>query len=526
MAFLRKMFVLGLTFLTVGMASAADAISQDTLQSVPRGYFQLGMDVNFGFNGGPTDPEFAVDTVDRYNNSKNWRGLQIPLETGRTFEERVEPFFMVSLRSGYKNFHVLVELPLRKDLEAWYQDDLKTNVTYKPSELDINVPINAYGLWNNDVGYVKFGRFDVKDLMVSKNDILIGGAPYHDGVRWHFAPSIFRYDFMLSSLNPWLHGDVMNHETGCPPYGTEAYAQKCTEFDKQVPNQRNRVYTENVKNLVFHRFGVETKHFWAYVIEESMVGGKELEFRSISPFIYWHDNYATGYTSAMTSLELGLTPIKGARFYGQMNMEDLNSPVGEDDDKETSRSIINYMVGYSQELPTNRYGTFSWRFDVVRTDPVANNSRLPLLKYTSRRLYRSNYREQDDKDYADAYFVDYPIGYRRGADALDMWLDLGWKYKNQQLDVTLAWLRQGDKEMYTDYDVALDADENFTSGVEEAQYVLDVLYQMQVNSWFAFYLGGGARIYDNFAHVAGDGGCDGWLRSGIKMSFNPVDVRF
>jgi len=83
---------------------------------------------------------------------------------------------------------------------------------------------------------------------------------------------------------------------------------------------------------------------------------------------------------------------------------------------------------------------------VVRTDPLHNNGRLPLLEYSSRRLYRSNYREQDDPDYADMYFVDYPIGYRRGSDALDMWLDLGWKWGRHSLKMTLAWLQQGDKE--------------------------------------------------------------------------------
>ena len=341
-------------------------------ESGAHGYFQVGTDFNFGLNGGPTDPTFAVDTADWYGN--NWRGLQIPLENARNYEEHIDPFFTLSFRAGYKNFHVLIDLPLRRDLEAWYQDDLKKNFTYDPSELDINVPVNAYAKWLNGVGYVQFGRFAVDDLMVSKNDILIGGAPYHDGVLWHFAPGIFRYDFLLSSLNAWLYGDEMNPDTGCPPVGTEAYAQKCTDRNNQVPNQRNRTYTENVKNLVYHRFGVETRWFWAYVIEESMVGGKELEFRSLSPFIYWHDNYATGYTSAMTSLELGITPVTGARFYGQVNMEDLNSPVGEDDDKGTSRSVINYLVGYYQELQTAKYGKFGnltwcartrWRTTVV-----------------------------------------------------------------------------------------------------------------------------------------------------------------
>lgn len=493
-------------------------------QSGERGYFQIGTDFDFGFNGGPTDPTFAVDTADWFGG--NWRGLQIPLENARSYEEHLEPFFTLSFRAGYKSFHVLLEAPLRRDLEAWYQDELHKNFTYDPSELDINVPNNAYAVWENPVGYVQFGRFALDDLKVSRNDILVGGAPYHDGLRWKFAAGMFRYDFLFSSLNAWLYGDVIDHSTGCPPVGTEAYAQKCTEPGNQVANQRNRTYDDNIKTFMFHKFGIETEKFWIFVAEQSMIGGKAPEFRSMSPFIYWHDNYATGYTSAATSVELGYKTSNGAKFYSQINMEDINSPVGEDDDKGTSRSVINYLVGYYHELSTALYGKFSWRLDVVRTDPVAGNSRLPLLKYTSRRNYRSNYREQDDPDYADAYFVDYPIGYRRGADALDLWFDFGWQYGRHSLALTLAWLRQGDKEMYTDYNMALAGGENSPSGVEEAQYLVDALYKMKVNGWFDFYVGGGFRKYENLAHVKGDDGYDGWLRSGVKFSFNPVDTKF
>ena len=511
----------------IGFCALAAAVLCHAYPAFPEsgehGYFQLGTDFNFGLNGGPTDPTFAVDTADWFGG--NWRGLRIPLENARSYEDHLDPFLTFAFRAGYKDFHVLLEAPLRRDLEAWYQDDLHKNFTYDPSELDINVPNNAYAVWENPVGFVQFGRFAVDDLMVSKNDILVGGAPYHDGLHWKFAPSIFRYDFLFSSLNAWLYGDVRG-ENGCPPVGTEAYAQKCTDPHNQVANQRNRVYADNIKTFMFHRFGVETGKFWIYVAEQSMIGGKAPEFRSMSPFIYWHDNYATGYTSAATSFDFGYKTSNGARFYSQINMEDINSPVGEDDDKGTSRSVINYLVGYYHELQTANLGKFTWRLDVVRTDPVSNNSRLPLLKYTSRRNYRSNYREQDDPDYADAYFVDYPIGYRRGADALDMWLDFGWAFRDHSLSVTLAWLRQGDKELYTDYNLAYSGGDTSPSGVEETQYLIDGVYRMKVNNWFAFYIGGGMRYYENLAHVNGDDGVDGWLRSGVKFTFNPVDKKF
>ena len=49
---------------------------------------------------------------------------------------------------------------------------------------------------------------------------------------------------------------------------------------------------------------------------------------------------------------------------------------------------------------------------------------------------------------------------------------------------------------------------------------------MQVNGWFGFYVGGGFRKYENLAHESGDDGYDGWIRSGVKFTFNPVDTKF
>jgi hypothetical protein len=106
-----------------------------------------------------------------------------------------------------------------------------------------------------------------------------------------------------------------------------------------------------------------------------------------------------------------------------------------------------------------------------------------------------------------------------------MWLDLGWKWGRHSLKMTLAWLQQGDKELYTDYDVAIQEDKA-PSGVKESQALVDALYSMQYNSWLGFYLGGGFRSYENLAHDKHEDGKDGWIRSGIKMTFNPVDTKF
>lgn len=500
---LKSMFLLPVALAT---SAFADLSSE--------GWFATRTDFNFGLNGGPTASYFAADTVDRFGG--NWRALQIPLETARNYEDAIEPFFTLTLEAGYKNFFFLIEAPLRKDLEAWYDSDLKTNFTYKPSELDINVPKTGYARYDYDLGFVQVGRFK-PNVGPSENTLTVNGGPHHDALWWKFNPAIFRYDFMLMSLNPWLHGDVVDPATGCPPVGTEAYEQKCPEKKKQASNQRDRRYDENYKNLVYHRMGIDIDFLWFSITEMSMVGGKSLEFRSMNPFIFLHNNFAGGYTKASTTIELGSRPAKGSEFYGQVNIEDLKSPVGETGG-ESNRAMLSYMIGFHQKLHTGAWGDFDLRFDVVRTDPIHNHGRLPLLAYTNRIMYRSNYRDQSDKDFSDMNYVDYPIGYRRGADAFDFWLTVDWVLGRHSVETTWAYLQQGDKELYGSYDDAVAAS-GVLSGKVEEQWVLDLIYRNQVTDYFKFYLGGGARRYENLDHLKKEDGADFWLRSGVALSF-------
>lgn len=471
------------------------------------GYFHVTPELNLGFSGGPSASVFASDTADRYGS--NWRGLQIPLETARYYE-RIDPFFALIFDVGLDSFSIHLEAPLRKDLEAWYNSSLHTNFTLSPSELDINVPTDAYAKWGNQLGFVQFGRFK-PDIGPSKNSLALGGTPYHDAILWRLMASAFRYDFFISSLNPWLHG-TPGSPGAPPPEFSEAHEQ----IYDNVDNQRNRSYSEPYKTLVYHSLGLDFGRFWVKFIEQSLVGGKQIELRTVSPFMFLHDNYGSGFTKASSIFEWGLRPAYGSSFYWQVNLEDVTSPVGEAEGA-TTRPIVSYFTGYHQEWKTRGVGDFEFSLDVVFTDPAYNNEKLPLLKYTSRRMYRSNYRRQTDPDFADTYFVDYPLGYRRGSDALDIWFDLSWSKDKNKANVELGYLRQGDKTLYTDYETAINSP-NGLSGVVETQFVADLIYYREWNRFFRFYLGGGGRLAKNFEHVQGKTGNDFWLRSGIVVS--------
>jgi hypothetical protein len=469
------------------------------------------LEFNGGLRGTALPRQFAADTADRYGS--NWRALRVPLATGNAYEANTPAFFTLGLQAWYdSSFEIYARFPLRKDLEAWYQDDLHSTQAFVPSAVDLNVPIESWARWNNPVGFVQLGRFK-PDLGPSPNTLVLGGAPWHDGLWWKFAAGVARFDFVLSSLNPYLMGtpDSVGAE---PPEGSEAWQQ----LYNTVPNQRKRTFTDPSKNLLVHRVGLDFSHGWVAIIEQSLIGGKDLALRDFNPFIAWHNNFGDGYTKASTTFEAGLKPGRTSTFYWQLDLEEIASPVGETSG-ETNPTTIGMMAGYKQTIPLQAWGTINSRFDVVYTDPVFNNHRVPLQKMTSRRLYRSNYRAQEEQDFADVYIVDYPLGYRRGPDAVDLWWNVSYHNvnKNYGADLEMAWLRQGSCEIYDDYDSCKVFDQAL-SGVVERSLQADLTLWGKPWHQTLLYVGGGARRYRNLENIAGDNGVDGWGRIGVQYT--------
>jgi len=443
--------------------------------------------VNAGVWGAPTANIFAADTMENFGS--NWRALQIPLETGRYFET-LPPFFILGLGANYKdNFVIHAEFPLRRDIEAWYQDSYKRTYTFDPTELDLNVPTEAWGQWNNPAGFVKFGRFK-PEISPTPNSIILGGAPHHDAIHWKFAAGIARYDFMIISLNAWLTKEEQQEQ------------QTVT-----VPNARDRTYTEPSKNLVLHRVGIDGGWGYISIIEQSLIGGKNLEFRDFSPFMAWHNNFNYGYSKLSTAFEVGIRPIKTAEFYWQFVMEDIQSPTEKLGDK--GYTTLAFLAGYKQKIPLGIYGEIDSRIDAVRTDPHYNNNKVPLQKMTSRKIYHSNYREQKNPNFADMYIVDYPLGYRRGPDAIDLWWNL--KYTNAAQTFTAeletAWLRQGECNLYSDHEEC--SQSKILSGKEEKQFLMDFLANYSLTKYANIYAGAG--FYND----------DKWVKAGIGFLYSP-----
>jgi len=455
-----------------------------------------GVKVNAGIWGAPVAGAFAVDTMEFF--ATDWRALRVPLQTARYFET-LEPFFALELGANYKDdFLIRSEFPLRRDIEAWHRDRYKRVYTFEPSELDLNVPTEAWGQWNNPIGFVKFGRFK-PEIAPTPNSIVLGGAPHHDAVHWKFAAGIARYDFLISSLNPWLTKD-----------------EKEEQRTNTIPNARGRIYEEPTKNLLLHKVGIDGGFGYISIIEQSLIGGKNLEFRDFSPFTAWHNNFSYGYSKMSTAFEAGLRPIKTAEFYWQFAVEDIQSPVGEvEGDK--GYTTLAFLAGYKQKIPLGIYGELESRMDVVRTDPQFNNNKVPLQKMTSRKIYNSNFRKQNSGTFADMYIVDYPLGYRRGPDALDLWWNLKYISADKTFGAELesAYLRQGDCEIYSEHQKC--SERKVLEGVEERLFLLDFLANYSYSKFFGIYAGAGFQNAKNKDNILGNNKNDVWLKSGVRV---------
>ncbi len=442
---------------------------------------------------------FAIDTADNYGG--NWYALRLPLANGLAYRD-LPPMFTIEIGATIDStLEIRGKFPLRRDIEAWHLDKAGKTFTGSPSELNINVPEESWAVWRHRSGFVMGGRFPI-NVGPSPNSIVLGsGVPYHDAIRWqeHFGHA--RYDFILSSLNAHLTS-----------------AEDWQQQNFSVTNARGRIYSEPQKNLLLHR--VQAGGNWGHValIEQSLIGGKSLSFREVNPFMAWHDNYGDGFTKASTTFEVLTRPLPNTQFYWQLDAEDIASPVGEGGGA-TAPTTLGALAGWSQEWHKDSVWRLWSRLDAVYTDPAFNNHNIPLLKMTSRFLYRSNFRKQQEPFFADTYILDYPLGYQRGPDALDLWWNMGWEYKPRRIggEFELAWLRQGNNELWTAWNSASQHPRALSGLVEEDRRASFKFWaipfpRIPSRSWDLKCLAGaGLRYLENEEHVSGKNRWDlGW----------------
>jgi hypothetical protein len=375
-------------------------------------------------------------------------------------------------------------------VEAWYQDPYSHNIIAGDNEIDINTPSHMYLQYIGEITTFKVGRFPQKFGPSPTRSLVISGAPWHDAVRFALKTGFLNFTFFASSLNPYL--------TGAP--GTLGENLVDAEWEKQkstpVSNQRKRIYNKMSKTLFAHRFTLDFHPLEVSIMESIIIGGKHPDFRDINPFIAWHNNYPDGFSNLILSLDAKYQWKTGVLTYGEFAMDDLRG--GNAEEKESSANILAYMLGHQHSLKLSDF-KFTFGSEWIKTSANYGNRDLPLLKWTSRHALRSNYRLREEDGFGDTYIIDYPLGYFRGSDVEDLWLDFAiyqkdWKWLN-----SLAYLQTGAKTLASDFNQGLGVNESSPSGLvlEEFRIESDFIYTFKTSfkDSFSLLLGGLWRHY-------------------------------
>lgn len=435
-------------FTSLLVLSLANAAS-DSVGWTASGSFEASVSLR------PPLPERAVDQgwVESY--SSNWDARRLDPEMARRWED-LPALLQGDLRIGYGSFRVFARLPLRRDVDAWQQDPSGSNLPVSTEEVDINIPYLGWASWTGPGGVsVQAGRFR-QSYSPSPNGVILGSNLIHDGLALRLPMGRWTFDWFFSSLNPWLTG-VRADRTVAD--GSETRMQAV----RTVSNQRGRIYDDPAKSLFLHRLACRLGDWELSIVEQLLVGGKPPQWREAVPFVAWHNNYGDGYSKVSTALQVVWNQPALGRFHAQALVDDLRVPVGEVEGADP-RTVFGANLGWTMRQDPSEVG-WSGSMDLTATSATLNNHRIPLLKGTSRRLYRSNNREQAAPGFVDTWIVDQPLAYRRGADAVDFWSRWDWTAADSLYGagVEIDWLNQGDARVWMDAD-SLDRREGPLSG--------------------------------------------------------------
>lgn len=404
----------------------------------------VGASVEAAISLRPPLPDHPVDLGEFESYGGNWKARRLDPEAAEEWEA-LPSLLQGELRADYGSFQLRSVLPLRRDVDAWRRDPAGSNAPVSPEELDINIPYLGWASWTGPGGVeVKAGRFR-QTYSPSPYGVILGSNLIHDGVALKLPMGRWTFDWFFSSLNPWLAG--VRADGNVAP-GSETRQQQT----RTVSNQRGRIYDDPEKSLFLHRLSCHLGEWELSIVEQLLVGGKPPQWKEAVPFVAWHNNYGDGYSKVSTALQAVWNASALGRFHAQGLVDDLRVP-GAEEVGSDPRTVFGANAGWASGQDPSGTG-WSGSVDFTATSATLNNHRIPLLKGTSRRMYRSNNRSQTSPGFVDTWVVDQPLAYRRGPDAADLWTHLDWTGADSLRGggVEVDWLNQGDARVWMDLD--------------------------------------------------------------------------
>lgn len=435
------------------------------------------INISLGMHIKPFANTFEDKQADRFG--RNWAALFIPVNTCREWENML-PLGAYQGRLKYGNEILLCfEVPVERDLESWFQDDLGGNWILGVRDVNINVPYSGWIKWENKIGTVQLGRFN-KDIGVSpERSLILSGSPWDDALWAELDFGIGYYTFYAASLEPVLTGTPDRYSDELWP----KYSEEWQQHYLSISNAHKRIYADPVKTQFMHGVTISGKTVSWSIYEQVIIGGKYPTLKEASPFTVWHDNFGDGFTNMILFNELVYKNETAGMFYNQLAFDEVKNPVN----SAGHPTQWAMQTGWRKVFTGNGFDV-SIQAENIFVSPFYGHFDIPLGRAFSRKRFRSNYRNSAEQNFVDTYYCDYPLGYWRGMNLLDTWINIGIvdQKGTWYCDSQFGYLRQGNVDFSTPYVLANKIPGGLPEGTVEEEFRIDMHAAFHLNKFLMY----------------------------------------
>jgi hypothetical protein len=251
--------------------------------------------------------------------------------------------------------------------------------------------------------------------------------PYFDAIKFRFFAGWFSYSWYLIRLNPILSDAERLELEDIDAGGTS---------NPEVNANDQIVYDESAKHLAVHKFLVTPRPWLSVGIAElNMIGGRAPQLADVSPLTLFHSNFNEGTTNQTMSITAQATPLAGILLYSEFFLyEKVMATERQDGYKPTARAVQAGLTALSTPYFSLGPGRLRLDAEAAYVDPWCYARWYDLKKYTSRFVYVEPGHGR--------IWVDYPLGFYLGPDAVQYWARLAYGVPGRY-EAALAWKTWG-----------------------------------------------------------------------------------
>ncbi len=452
----------------------------------------------------------------------NWASYRVTPEAAKAWRDAPP---LLRLEVGHSlgpKAYLYLRGDLRRDLRAWHEDATGFNAPLGAAQVNLNEPSLGYFSYTGDFLDLQLGRFPLHWGPAFEHSVTLSSAvPHHDGFVITAKMPRARYHFLFSSLDSWLEGKPPGGQASHNyPVGSEEYRQR-NYSSTHNSNPHRRVYDERIKTLVGHRLTFDLGPLELGLSEIQVIGGKTPDFRSANPFTVFHNQFHDGFTNGGIGIDFRWRAGRGFHLLGETFLDDLEW--SDTEGNGNTPNLAGYLGGVEHAFMQPRW-SLAQSLTFVYTQPFLYHFFQPYNTLYSRHILTSNYQEDDHVDFVDKFVVDYPLGYIRGGDAVDLWYSARFTLPprlNAQL--LLGWLQSGDKGLYTPFETYFSgdpSDDSPPSGMVEREFRAHTRGSYLLGRDFSLSLAASYRFVRNEFHVKDRIGEHWHAGAGISYTFS------